>query len=403
MACFICGESELFTFLDLGAQPPSDAFIRAQDLKKPEATYPLALNRCEDCGLVQLGVVVDPNVLFTEYLYTTGMNNKLRENFKELVERVVRDFKVGEGDLAVDIGSNDGTLLENYRSFGIKVLGVDPSSVAQIAIEKGVPTERDFWSKETAERILATHGQAKSITATNVFAHVPDLDSFMKGIICLLKKDGVFVSESGYLLDMIETLGYDAIYHEHLRYYSLRPLLRLFERFGLEIFQVERIASHNGSLRVYAAQKGVYQRDGSVDALLRVEENAGLDNRETYTTFAQRVVEHRKILLSTLKEIKREGGEIVGIGAPAKGNTLLNFCGITSELVSALLEKSPLKIGVFAPGSHIPVLSEDLLSMKQPAFALILSWNLADELISKARANGYAGRFIIPFPQVHIV
>ncbi len=225
----------------------------------------------------------------------------------------------------------------------------------------------------------------------------------MKCIICLLKKDGVFVSESGYLLDMIETLGYDAIYHEHLRYYSLRPLLRLFERFGLEIFQVERIASHNGSLRVYAAQKGVYQRDGSVDALLRVEENAGLDNRETYTTFAQRVVEHRKILLSTLKEIKREGGEIVGIGAPAKGNTLLNFCGITSELVSALLEKSPLKIGVFAPGSHIPVLSEDLLSMKQPAFALILSWNLADELISKARANGYAGRFIIPFPQVHIV
>ena len=403
MTCFICSHESTVAFLDLGNQPPSDAFLRKEDLAKKEMRYPLSLYFCEKCGLVQLGYVVDPEVLFRDYVYTTGMNNSLRKNFKELVEELVARLRLGPNSLAIDIGSNDGTLLENYVSYGIPTLGVDPSSAGAIAVSKGIRTICDFWNDDTAKRIVKDYGQANVITATNVFAHVGDLDSFMRGVQVTLQKDGVFVSESGYLLDMIETLGYDAVYHEHLRYYSLRPLRMLFERFKMEIIDVKRIPSHNGSIRVYAAHTGAHRIQASVGEVEQEEDSKGLYKKETFVEFARRVSAHREALNTLLSDARKSGKRIVGIGAPAKGNTLLNFCHITTATVDCLLEKSDLKVGLYAPGTHIPIVDESVLYSEQPEFALLLSWNLSDELMSKLRQKGFKGKFIIPFPQPRIV
>ncbi len=403
MQCFICSGRNLFKFLDLGEQPPSDAFLRKEDLEKPEAFYPLALYFCEDCSLVQLGYVVDPNILFKDYVYTTGTNNSLRENFKNLVEKIIERFKLTKKDLAIDIGSNDGTLLENYLPYGIKILGIDPSSAADIAVKKGLPTIVDFFNEKTAEKAKSDYGEAKVVTATNVFAHVDKLDFFVRGVKNLLSSDGVFVSESGYLLDFIEQAAYDAVYHEHLRYYSLKPLQRLFNKFGLEIFDAERIPTHNGSIRVYAAKTGAYPKTGAVEGLKQLEESAGLYKKEIMADFARRAREHAVTFKQTLLDIKKSGKRIVGIGAPAKGNTLLNFCKIGPDLIDCLLEKSELKIGLFAPGTRIPVLSEEILFNEHPDYAVILSWNIAEELIPKLKNKGYAGKFIIPFPEIKII
>ncbi|MDO8564794.1 MAG: class I SAM-dependent methyltransferase [bacterium] len=403
MPCFVCKREKLHKFLDLGQQPPSDAFLRKEDLGKPEARFPLSLYFCETCGLVQLGTVVDPTVLFTEYVYTTGMNNSLRANFKALVEKLIKRFNIGKNDFAVDIGSNDGTLLENYMGAGVKILGIDPSSAGEIAKKRGIPTLTAFFNEQTAKQVAEQQGTAKLITATNVFAHMPDVDSFMQGIKLLLRPDGVFVSESGYLLDMIETLGYDAVYHEHLRYYSLKPLQRLFEGHSMEIFDVERIPSHSGSIRVYAGHKGAHEVQVSVAKLLQEEEHAGLYKKDTFVKFGKRAHAHKEELKALLQELKLTGNRIVGIGAPAKGNTLLNFAALGPEIVDSLLEKSELKIGLYAPGTHIPVVGEELLFEEQPDFALLLSWNLADELVAKLKGKGYKGKFVIPFPQPRII
>ncbi|MDO8594541.1 MAG: class I SAM-dependent methyltransferase [bacterium] len=402
MACFICNNTSLIKFLDLGDQPPSDAFLRQADLDKPEVRYPLALHLCEECGLVQLGCVVDPDLLFKDYVYTTGTNNSLLENFKSLVKNLVSRFNVKEGDLVVDVGSNDGTLLSQYAPYTKNILGVDPSSAALLAEKRGIRTIHDFFTEAVAVSIKEKHGAAKVITATNVFAHVAELNSFMRGITLLLSEDGVFVSESGYLLDMVETLGYDAVYHEHLRYYSLRPLIRLFETFGMEITHVERIPSHSGSIRVYAARKGTQKTSPSVAELLALEQEKGLYAKETFIRFAKLVFAHRTALLKLLAESKKSG-KVVGIGAPAKGNTLLNFCGITRTIVESILEKSELKIGLYTPGTHIPVVSEETLFSLRPDYALILSWNLCEELIKKLCEKGYRGAFIIPFPTPRLI
>lgn len=403
MSCFICTNKNLYRFLDFADQPPSDAFLRADALEKPEPFYPLELHFCEECALVQLGFIVPPEVLFTEYVYTTGMNNSLRASFQKFVHTLIQRFRVAADDFVIDIGSNDGTLLANYAPYGVKILGIDPSSITDVAVKRGIRTIRDFFCAEVALRVQKEFGQAKIITATNVFAHVPALDSFMAGIQSLLAKDGVFVSESGYLLDMIETLGYDAVYHEHLRYYSLKPLAALFKKYAMEIFDVERIPSHNGSIRVYAARNGVHPKTSAVAELLLREKKKGLYERDTYINFAARVEQHKIALKRLVGGLRKSGNRIVALGAPAKGNTLLNYCGFTSRDIEYLAEKSSLKIGLFAPGSHIPVVSEERIFKDMPEYALLLSWNLKDELIPKLKGKGYRGRFIIPFPTVTIV
>lgn len=401
--CQICSSKGLETVLSLGHQPPSDAFLRPQDLTRPEVTFPLNVLFCETCGLVQLDYVVDPSLLFRDYVYSSSTNNSLRVNFEDLVGKLIKRFQITSNDLAVDIGSNDGTLLENYLSHNIRILGIDPSSVADLAIAKGIPTLKEFFNEETAKQTREKYGQAKIITATNVFAHVDQMASFMNGVDLLLGDDGIFVTESHYLLDLITKLQYDSIYHEHLRYYSLKPLMKLFERFGFEVIDVERISTHGGSIRVYAAKKGRYPISKSVEELVKIEVESGLYQKETYHEFANKVKENKLKLLKLLLDLKSEGKRIVGIGAPAKGNTLLNYCHLDPDMIDYLVEKSTLKIGTLAPGTHIPVVEEERLFTEQPDYGLLLSWNLADELIPKLKEVGFKGKFIIPNPLPRII
>ncbi len=398
MRCALCGTEELYKFLSLGHQPPSDAFLKQEDLQKPEITYPLDLFFCSVCTLVQLGYVVEPDILFREYVYNTGTNNSLRANFKALVGNIISDYRLGVGDFVVDIGSNDGTLLENYLSHGVKVLGIDPSSTTAFALQKGIPTLVEYFNFEVVERIRQEHSTAKVITATNVFAHVKELDSFMRGIKELLDEKGVFISENGYVVDMVEGMQYDSIYHEHLRYYSVTSLETLFARYDMEIINVERIAIHGGSIRVYAAHAGAWPISKSIEILRELERERGFNSLARYKKFAADVISTKFALLDIVYDFKKKNARIAGIGAPAKGNTLLNYCGLDTMLVEYLTEKSPLKIGLYSPGMHIPVVDEKYLFDEQPEAALLLSWNLADELVSKIQQKGYKGIFIIPNP-----
>ena len=403
MRCYICKNPDLRPLFSLGHQPPSDAFLTKEALGLPETTYPMDLFFCRTCRLVQLGYAVDPEVLFTDYVYATGNNNSLRTNFHALAKNVVTRFGLTARDLAIDIGSNDGTLLEGYLPSHIRVLGIDPSSVTALAIQKRIPTLREFFTKETADRVQKEYGKAKVITGTNVFAHVKDLDSFMEGVALLLADDGVFIQESHYLLDLMTHMQYDSIYHEHLRYYSLLALKELFTKWGLTLFSAERISTHGGSLRTYAARTGAYPEDPTVEQILAVERKEGLEKEATYRAFGEKIKTHRNALIELLYGLKKSQKRIVGIGAPAKGNTLLNYCKFDSDSIAYLTEKSPLKIGLFAPGNHIPVVDEALLFEEQPDYALVLSWNIADELIPKLRNAGFRNKFIIPNPQPRII
>ena len=391
--CQICNSNKLYKFLSLGHQPPSDGFLTEEKLKELEIHYPLDLYFCEGCNLVQLGHVVDPSVLFTEsFIYTTGSNKELVDNFHSLIENIIDRFNISSEDLAVDIGSNDGTLLENYIPYNIKVLGIDPSKAAELAIKKNLPTMQNFFNEETAKNILHEHGKAKVITATNVFAHVKELDSFMNGIKLLLDDKGVFIEESGYLPDLISKTEYDAIYAEHLRYYSLKPLIYLFNKFEMDVFDAEKIKTHGGSLRVFVCKKGNFPISEDISRILRGEKEFGLYSKEVYEEFAKKVLLNREKLRSILFKIKEEGGKIVGIGAPAKGNTLLNFCKIGNETIDCLLEKENLKLGMYSPGMHIKVVEESILfNEQQPSHALLLIWNLKDIIIPKLKEKGFKG------------
>lgn len=403
MLCAVCGNGKTQQFLSLGHQPPSDAFLTKEKLSQPEVTYPLDLFFCSVCSLVQLGYAVDPDILFRDYVYNTGTNNSLKVNFKNLVDKIVADYGLTNGDFVIDVGSNDGTLLENYLPHEIKILGIDPSSSTSIALEHQIPTVVDYFNLETASRVLAEHGNAKVITATNVFAHVVELDSFMRGIQTLLDDNGVFISENGYVVSMVEGMQYDSIYHEHLRYYSVTSLQALFARYDMEIINVEVIPSHGGSIRVYAARKGVRPVSRSVQDLLTSEKENGYTTTKRYEQFAQDVLTTKRVLVEIIHDFKKNGARIAGIGAPAKGNTLLNYSKLDTSLLECLTEKSALKIGLYSPGMHIPVVDEQYLFNEQPEAALLLSWNLAEELVPKMRNAGYQGNFIIPNPIPRVI
>ena len=368
-----------------------------------DETFPLEVFFCHGCGLVQLGEAVDPKIMFKEYLYTSGVSTAFRNHLELFAKKLVDRFSPNEEDLVIDIASNDGTLLQFFRNSGLRVLGIEPSNIANIAKENGIQTVNDFFNETVAKQILETNGQAKIITITNAFAHIKDLDSVMKGVKALLKEDGIFVSESQYLVDIIEKLEYDTIYHEHLRYYCLKPLIQLFEKYNMEVFDCERISSHGGSIRVYVALKERFTKSENVQKILEHEERLKLSSIETYQEFARKIHDNKTKLISLLSKIKADGHKIVGISAPARSNTILNFCNINSENLEYIAEKSVLKIGKFTPGSHIPVVDDKQLVSDQPDFALLLSWHLSDSIIPKIRNDGFKGKIIIPLPEPKII
>jgi hypothetical protein len=403
--CQVCQSNKLHKFLSLGHHPNPDGFLTKEQLKHPEIYYPLDLFFCEDCTLVQLGYAPDPSALFTEsFIYTTGASKELVDNFRSLAEIILKRFNLSSSDLVIDIGSNDGTMLSNFLPYKINVLGVDPAKAADLAIEKGVPTLKDFFNEETANKILNEKGKAKIIAASNVFAHVEDLDSFMKGVKLLLDDKGVYIQESGYIKTLIEDTQYDSIYVEHLRYYSLKSLITLFNRFEMDVFDVEIITTHGGSIRTYACKKGAYPISGNVQKILKEEEEYGLHSKELFDGFGEKVESNRKELRKILFDLKSQGKSIAGIGAPAKGNTLLNFCKIGNETIDALLEAGSLKVGRYSPGAHIPIVEEDILfSDNPPDAALLLIWNLKRIIVPKLREKGFKGPIVVPVPKPHIL
>ena len=402
--CQICDYAPLRRILFLGYLPPVNQMRTIGELPKEQPAYPALWLACPRCTLVQLGLIVDKEILFPpEYPYTSGTTKILRDNFAELYSESQTILPMRSADLALDIGSNDGTLLSNFQRGGHRVFGIEPSQVGTLANDRGIPTMIAFFGHAVAEQARRQHGPAKIITATNVFAHIEHIHDIMESILLLLDDTGVFISESHYLLSLVETLQYDTIYHEHLRYYSVRSLQYLLNMHGLEVIHARGIPTHGGSVRVYAARKARYSVRPSVAQILEEEDRAGLD-AERLQSFKDRVVQSKLDLYALLRGIKKQGQRIYGIGAPSRASTLINYVGLDDGILDCVLEiKGSLKIGKYMPGTLIPVLEESHLYEDQPEYVLLLSWHIADELIPKLKGKGYKGKYIIPLPAPRIV
>ncbi|MEV0730533.1 class I SAM-dependent methyltransferase [Polymorphospora sp. NPDC050346] len=394
MNCQICSSKKLTHITSLGHHALPDVFVRPAEAAEPFTVYPLDFYVCRKCWLAQIGHSVDPGLLFRDFVYTTESNPASKPHFERLVKSFIERFQLDREDLAVDLASNDGTLLEQYGG-EVRILGVDPSSTTGRAIAKGLPTIVDFFTEATAKQILATYQPAKVITTMNAFAHIKELDAFMSGVVALLAKDGVFVSESHHLQNVITKMQYDLIHHEHLRFYSLKPLMVLFDRYGLEIFDVEETETQGGSILVYAGRPGVRPVSANVPRLLEQETAAGLYSIATYEAWSARLIQSKQRLMSVLYDLKSQGAMIAGIGASAKGNTIINYCGIRPDVLDYITDGSELKQGKLAPGSLIPVTADQELLDRQPEYALILTSNLKDIIIQKLRGKGYKGKFIV--------
>jgi hypothetical protein len=402
--CQVCGHSALQSMLFVGYLPPVNQMRPIGQRPHEQPAYPAEWLYCPHCQLVQLGLIVDPAVLFPpEYPYTSGTTKILRDNFAELYREVQPMLALKADDLVVDVGSNDGTLLSNFKNGGHRVRGIEPTLMANLANERGIPTLMAFFGPEAAATVHGQDGAATVVTATNVFAHIEHVHEVVESLVSMLKPDGVFISESHYLMSLIETLQYDTIYHEHLRYYSLHSLKFLLERHGLDVIHAKRIPTHGGSIRVYAARKGARPVQPSVAALLAEETSAG-GWPERLAAFKHDVVISKLALVALLEDLKQRGARIYGIGAPSRASTLINYVGLDDGILDCVLEvKGSYKIGKYMPGTLIPVLDESRLFEDQPDYALLLSWHITDELAPKLTDKGFKGRFITPLPAPRVL
>ncbi len=399
--CQNCGHRPLIPIMDFGHHPPCDSLVRPEQLTKPEAFYPLHLFRCDRCGLVQIDYAVDPAELFYEgYPYMTGITGALKSNFDAMAGKVIETLRIQPGSLVIDIGSNDGTILQGFKTRGMRVLGVEPTGIAKIANSRGITTLQTFFSENVAQDILKQEGPASLITAANVFAHVANLGPCLRGIHALLADHGTFISESHYLLDLIDTLQYDTIYHEHLRFYSIKPMQDMMKRFGFSVVDVERIPNHGGSIRVYAVKGTEGKPSERMQELLKQEESYGLYDPALYVTFTQRVRQSKWKLMQILSGLKLKGHRIAGIGSPGRSSTVMNYCGIGPDYLDYTAEQSTsLKVGLFTPGTHVPVVDEKKLFEDQPEYALVLAWHLGETIPRKLRSKGLRSKFIMPLPE----
>jgi C-methyltransferase-like protein/methyltransferase family protein/putative zinc binding protein len=402
-ACQICGEINLRSALFLGFLPPVNSMRPLGAPADEEPWFPAELLVCPTCHLAQLGFAVDPAVLFPPgYPYTSGSTKLLRENFANLYREATERIGLVVDDLVVDIGSNDGTLLANFHERGHRVVGIEPTDTGTLARERGIPTIQAYFDMDTVESVLREHGRPRVVTATNVFAHIPDVHAVVDAVERLVC-DGVFISESHYLGDLIETLQYDTIYHEHLRYYSLTSISALLERHGFRVTHVKRIPTHGGSIRVYAT-KADEAPEPAVERLLADERERGLADGSWIPDFRSRVVHSKLDLLALLRELKQDGARVYGIGAPSRASTLVNFVGLDDGIVDCVLEISASKkLDKYLPGTAIPVLDERKLYEDQPEYALLLSWHIADELRANLARKGFRGDFVLPLPEPRVL
>ncbi len=405
--CRACGGRLTVTMADLGLQPASNAFITSTAAAaREEKRYPLRAKVCESCKLVQVDYDVAPEELFGNYVYFSSYSSEWLAHAEEYCDMARRRFALDATSLVVELASNDGYLLKNFVSMGVPVLGIDPSDTVAAAAEKiGVPTRVEFFGESLARQLVAEGRRADLIVGNNVLAHVPLLNDFVAGIALLLKAEGTVTIEFPHLLELMEHVEFDTIYHEHYSYISLYAIEQVFTRHGLRIYDVERLPTHGGSLRIFAshAERPDLEDSVSLRELRDEEAAAGLADLATYKHFAARVEECRRSLLAFLARIKQENKSIAAYGAAAKGNTLLNFCGVTPADIYMVADRNPHKQSKLLPGTHIPVVSPDELMLARPDYVLILPWNLQQEIRRQLHGiREWGGRFVTPVPVVHL-
>jgi SAM-dependent methyltransferase len=407
VSCRFCGHPLRHTFVDLGMSPLCQTHISLEQLSQMEPYYPLHAYVCERCFLVQLEQFVSPGEIFDEYAYFSSYADSWVEHARQYCLQVSARFAIGPQSRVIEIASNDGYLLQHFVARNVPVLGVEPSgNVAAAARAKGIPTVVKFFGTQTAAQLAQEFGKPDLLLGNNVLAHVPDLNDFVAGMKLLLAERGVLTMEFPHLLELIQHNQFDTIYHEHFSYFSFSVVREVFASHGLTLFDVERLPTHGGSLRIYGAHSTDASRPVSprVADLLALEERFGLRELATYAKFAEQVRETKRALLAFLIEAKRAGKRIVGYGAPGKGNTLLNYCGIGTDFIDFTVDRNPYKQGKFTPGARIPILHPDALLQAQPDYVLILPWNLKDEVIATVGTTpGLNARFVVPIPRVQIV
>ena len=405
--CRLCNSKKLYQFLDLGSQPPSDQFKFKNQINEPTEYYPLKVNQCMKCGFKQLNFVVDPKILYQQnYPYESSLTNEGKKHYKEFADSAVINYKISKNSLAVDIGSNTGTLVKAFKDNKLRSIGVDPASnICRIANKKKLKTYNSFFNTRIVNKIIKLYGKAKIITGTNVFAHVDDLNAFIKNVKKLLdQKKGICVLEVPHFFHLLKNLEYDTIYHEHLSYITVQPLIKFFKKFNMEIIDVQQRDIHGGSIRIFISVKGNFKIKKSVNKVCMIEKKIKVDSKKTLNNFAKQVKKNRYEIISILTKIKKQNKKIVALSAPAKGMTLLNYCKIDSDYVDYATEKSLIKQGLITPGTNIQVFSDKKLLKTKPDYALLLAWNFAKEIIKnnyKFMKNG--GKFIIPIPTVKII
>ena len=404
--CRICRNTQTTKFLRLGPTPLANSFLRPEQLDEPEPRFPLDVVFCEQCGLVQLDHVVPPEIMFRNYIYVSSTSQTMPAHFAAYADEIVARFLESPRDLVLEIGSNDGCLLRAFQKHQVRALGIEPAAnLAAMANAAGIATVNDFFCERSAREICGREGAAKVIIGNNVLAHIGDLHDLAAGLDALLCPDGVAVFEVPYLIDLLRKDEFDTIYHEHLSYFALRPLQRLFASRGMQIFDVKRLPVHGGSVRVYVGRVGAGREVlPPVAELLLLEKSERLDSLATYEAFARRVEKMKQELTALLRELKAAGARIAGYGAPAKGNTLLNHFEIGKDVLDFIVDRSPYKQGMCTPGKHIPVVGVERLLVEQPDYVLRLAWNFADEILEQQReyANR-GGKFILPIPQPTIL
>ncbi len=403
--CRGCGASLPAPFLDLGEMPLANSYVNPATAERADQTFPLATAFCSKCYLVQLTYDVPPPELFSEYLYFSSYSETLLAHARSMAEELSRQFKLSDQDFVMEIASNDGYLLQYFKQFGTRVLGVEPArNIAAEAIRRGIPTVCDFFGEIAANNIIRENGLADVIVGNNVLAHVPDINAFLAGVRQCLKPGGAAIFEFPYLRSLIDKIEFDTIYHEHVFYYSLNAIINLTRRAKLELWDVSFQPVHGGSLRIFVQHQGTRSVEPGVSEMLREEERSGLLEARGYSSFGNRVMALREELLAMLKALRRQGKRVAAYGAPAKGNTLLNYCGISAELIEFTVDRSPHKQGLLLPGSRIPIGAPERLLEEMPDYVLVLPWNLAEEIVAQQQTYvERGGKFLLPIPEPHIL
>lgn len=404
--CRFCDAPLAEPFLDLGMSPLANSYIRPQDLRRMEPFYPLQVHHCARCHLVQLEAFESPRAIFEDYAYFSSYSTSWLDHAARYARMAADRFSLGAHSMVVELASNDGYLLRNFVAMGVPVLGVEPAqNVAAVAEAAGIPTVRRFFGRETATALAAAGPKADLLLGNNVLAHVPDLNDFVGGMKILLAPGGVITMEFPHLQQLIDNNQFDTVYHEHFSYFSFLSAERVFAAHGLELWDVEELPTHGGSLRIFGKHAGDERWPATerVTALRARERALGYDGPELYAAFGARVIETKNKLLDFCIRAKRDGKRVVGYGAPAKGNTLLNYCGIRREYVEFTVDRSPHKQGTYLPGTHIPVHDPEAIADARPDYVLILPWNLKDEVMEQmAHVRDWGGRFVVPIPEVTV-